>query len=104
MDSAANLTTATPSSVGLPVRTLASRIAGGESMGDPTRLEAFMKSRGIKPLALARVSGYSRQYLLRVRKGRAEPSRPIIAAIVDACRKLSHEPVKATDLFDLGGE
>ncbi|MEK6372275.1 MAG: helix-turn-helix transcriptional regulator [Acidobacteriota bacterium] len=73
-------------------------------MGHPTRLEAFMESHGIKPMALARASGYSRQYLLRVRKGRTEPGRPFIAAIVDACRKLSHEPVKATDLFDLGGE
>ena len=73
-------------------------------MGHPTRLEAFMNSRGIRPMALARASGYSRQYLLRVRKGRAEPSRLVIAAIVDACRKLSHEPVKAADLFDLGGD
>lgn len=73
-------------------------------MGNPTRLEAFMKSRGIRPMALARASGYTRQYLLRLRKGQAEPRRQCIAAIVEACRKLSHEPAKATDLFDLGGE
>jgi predicted transcriptional regulator len=73
-------------------------------MGDPTRLEAFIQSRGIKPISLARASGYSRQYVLRLRKGLTEPSRQCIAAIVEACRELSHERVKATDLFELGGE
>ena len=67
----------------------------------PTRLESFIKSRGIKPAHLARESGYSRQHLLRIRMGRMEPTRRCIAAIAAACRRLSHEPVKAADLFDL---
>jgi predicted transcriptional regulator len=66
-----------------------------------SKLEAFLKSRGIKPAHLARESGYSRQHLLRIRMGRMEPTRRCIAAIVAACRKLSHEPVRAADLFDL---
>jgi len=70
----------------------------------PTRLEQYLKSRGIKPAHLARESGYSRQHLLRIRMGRMEPTRRCIAAIVMACRRLSHEPVRATDLFDLEGE
>jgi predicted transcriptional regulator len=67
----------------------------------PTRLETFIKSRGIKPAHLARESGYSRQHLLRIRMGRMDPTRRCIAAIVSAIRRLSHEPVKPEDLFDL---
>jgi len=70
----------------------------------PTRLEAFLKSRGIKPAHLARESGYSRQHLLRIRMGRMEPTRRCIAAIVGACRRLSREHVQAVELFDLEGE
>ena len=67
----------------------------------PTRLETYMKSRGIKPAHLARESGYSRQHLLRIRMGRMEPTRRCIAAIVVACRRLANEHVRAVDLFDL---
>jgi len=67
----------------------------------PTRLETFLKSRGIKPAHLARESGYSRQHLLRIRMGRMEPTRRCIAAIVAASRRLSREPVRAADLFEL---
>ena len=66
-----------------------------------TRLESFLKSRGVKPAHLARESGYSRQHLLRIRMGRMEPTRRCIAAIVAACRRLSHEQVRANDLFEL---
>jgi predicted transcriptional regulator len=66
-----------------------------------TKLEAFLRSRGVKPLHLARESGYSRQHLLRVRMGRMEPTRRCIASIVAALRRLTHEHVRATDLFDL---
>ncbi len=69
-----------------------------------TRLETFLKSRGIKPAHLARESGYSRQHLLRIRTGRMEPTRRCIAAIVSACRRLSRENVKAADLFELEDE
>jgi hypothetical protein len=33
-----------------------------------------------------------------------EPTRRCIAAIVAACRRLSREAVKPTDLFDLEGD
>jgi hypothetical protein len=36
--------------------------------------------------------------------GRMEPTRRCIAAIVAACRRLSHEAVRANDLFDLEGD
>ena len=70
----------------------------------PTRLEIFIKSRGIKPAHLARESGYSRQHLLRIRLGRMEPTRRCIAAIVAACRRLARENVRASDLFELDTE
>lgn len=69
-----------------------------------TRLESFIKSRGIKPAHLARESGYSRQHLLRIRMGRMEPTRRCIAAIAAACRRLSGEPVRAAQLFELDEE
>ena len=69
-----------------------------------TRLEQFIKSRGIKPAHLARESGYSRQHLLRIRMGRMEPTRRCIAAIAAACRRLSGENVRASQLFELDEE
>ena len=69
-----------------------------------TKLESFLKSRGIKPAHLARESGYSRQHLLRIRMGRMEPTRRCISAIVGACKRLAKDQVRATDLFDLDGD
>ena len=69
-----------------------------------TRLESFIRSRGIKPAHLARESGYSRQHLLRIRMGRMEPTRRCIAAIAAACRRLSGEGVRASELFELDEE
>lgn len=69
-----------------------------------TRLEDFLKSRGIKPAHLARESGYSRQHLLRLRMGRMDPTRRCMAAISAACRRLSGEPIHAWDLFELDSE
>jgi len=67
-----------------------------------TRLETFLKKHAIKPVDLARKSEYSRQHLLRLRKGRMEPTRRCIAALVKACSGILHQPVRASDLFDLG--
>src|SRR5947209_10359952 len=65
------------------------------------RLERFLKSRGIKPAHLAHESGYSRQFLLRLRLGRITPTRRCVAEIIRACRRLAREPGRASDLFDL---
>src|SRR5437016_9852510 len=66
----------------------------------PTRLETFIKSRGIKPAHLARESGYSRQHLLRIRFGRMLPSLACIASIVIAARRLTRERVRPEQLFE----
>lgn len=66
-----------------------------------TKLETFIKAKGIKPSKLALKSEYSRQHLLRVRMGKMEPTRRCIKAITQACRLLAKEDVQASDLFDL---
>ena len=70
-------------------------------MHGPTKLETFLKSRGVKPTHLARECGYSRQHLLRIRMGRMEPTRRCIAAIAATLRRLTKEPVEASDVFEL---
>jgi hypothetical protein len=66
-----------------------------------TKLETFLKSRGIKPAHLARESGYSRQHLLRIRLGRMEPTRRCMIEVAAACARLSRERVAVSDVFDL---
>lgn len=70
-------------------------------LSGPTKLEAFIQSRHIKPAVLARIAKYSRQHVLRIRKGEMDPSRRCMAALAKAARKLSREAVSANDLFDL---
>jgi transcriptional regulator with XRE-family HTH domain len=67
-----------------------------------TKLETFICSRGIKPAQLARESGYSRAHLYRIRMGTSEPTGRGLRAIAAACRRLSRESVRASDLFELG--
>ena len=66
-----------------------------------TKLDRWMVVHEVKPLHVALESGYSRQHLLRIRKGQMEPTRPCIKAIVRALRRITHEEVKAADVFDL---
>jgi len=66
----------------------------------PTRLEAFLRTLGIKPVRLGREPGYSRQYLLLVRKGLATPSARCKASILGGCRRLTRKRVRYGDLFD----
>jgi DNA-binding phage protein len=65
-----------------------------------TRLEGFIREHALKPSHVARESGYSRQHLLRLRRGQMEPTRACIAAIVDACRRLTRMGVRPEELFD----
>ncbi len=69
-----------------------------------TRLEQFLKARRIKPIHLARESGYSRQHLLRLRHGLMEPTRACIAAIVSAASRLTGSSVRPEELFVLSLE
>jgi len=69
-----------------------------------TRLEDFMTRNGVKPMHLAKKAGISRQHLLRVRKGTADPARPTIKALTMAMCRLLGRDVHASDLFDLGDD
>ena len=60
----------------------------------------FLKTHGIKPAHLARECGYSRQYLLRVRFGRLQPTWQCTRAVTAACRRLRREPVRPHDLVE----
>lgn len=69
-----------------------------------TRLERFLRSRGITYNDVEREANYTRQSLLRIRLGRSEPRRDSIARIVSALRRLTLEPVDAEDVFELSIE
>jgi tetratricopeptide (TPR) repeat protein len=69
-----------------------------------TRLQRFLKERGLKYVDVARESGYSRQHLLRLRSGRMEPTRRCIAALVAAVSRLTRSKVRPEDLFVLSYE
>jgi hypothetical protein len=65
-----------------------------------TRFQKFLLTRQIRYADLVRASGYSKQHILRIRKGLSYPTRRCIAALVLACRRLTKEKVTASDLFD----
>lgn len=72
-------------------------------ISDATRLEWFIRTRGLKPRHLAQEAGISRQHLLRLRKGKAQPTSETIASVRRACARLLHKRVSVHDLFDIGG-
>jgi hypothetical protein len=69
-----------------------------------TRLEDFMTRNGVRPVQLATAAGISRQFLLRVRKGWADPTRPVIKDLTIAARRMLHRHVRASELFELGDD
>ena len=67
-----------------------------------TRLERFLTARGIDRTRFAKETGYSRQWVQRVRFGDAEPTAKSIPAIVRAARLLAKDAsITANDLFPL---
>jgi transcriptional regulator with XRE-family HTH domain len=57
----------------------------------PTRLQTFLKSTGIRPAHLAHDAGVSRQHLLRLREGTAEPTRHMMVILATAARRTCDE-------------
>lgn len=67
-----------------------------------TRLDRFLVARGIDRTRFARETGYSRQWVLSVRYGDAEPTAGSIPHFVRAARLLTKDrSIKANDLFPL---
>lgn len=80
---------------------------GRTPQGTPTRLEEFIRANDLLPALLAEEAGISRQHLLRLRFGIAEPTRPMMIWITVAARRLVNQQrhgrrVRLTELFDLG--
>lgn len=69
-----------------------------------TRLELFLVSRGIKGPHLAREASMSRQHVLRVKQGAMDITRGKMAKLVSAARRLTLEPIRPEDLFELVAE
>lgn len=66
-----------------------------------TKLEQFLRENNLRPGAIAKQAGYSRQHLLRLRRGEMEPTRASMVAIAAACAHLLGRSVHCSDLFDL---
>ena len=64
-----------------------------------TKLEGFLRSRGIRPVHFAGESGYSRRHLFRLRFGRIEPALRCVVDLTKAARRITREAVRARDLF-----
>jgi tetratricopeptide (TPR) repeat protein len=69
-----------------------------------TRLELVIRKHHLRPADIAKAIDFTRQHLLRLRFGLAEPSRRFILAVTPVIAQLSHEPVTADDLFERGYE
>jgi tetratricopeptide (TPR) repeat protein len=67
-----------------------------------TRFELVLRSRGVRPIDVARATAYSRQHLLRLREGLPVSARFRTAAL-DALRHLTHSPLAAEEVFEPEG-
>lgn len=87
------------SAAALPFRL--SRLPETVARPSRTKLDEFLRAHSIKPALLARVSGYSRQHLLRLRLGRTEPTPRCVVHLTAAVRRITGDDVKPRDLFDI---
>jgi len=65
-----------------------------------TTLERFLRRNELKPLKVAHEAGLSRQQLLRIRRGEADPGIMTATRIRDACGRLLCRAVSFDELFD----
>ena len=72
-----------------------------DKVHEVTRLEWFIRTHGLKPAWVAREAEISRQHLLRLRKGLAEPSRKVMVLLRRGCSRLLHRRVALRDLFEV---
>lgn len=68
---------------------------------DGTRLDTFMEANKLRPTNVAREAGISRQHLLRIRSGKADPTILTAMRIRDACGRLLLRPVLIAELFSV---
>ena len=70
-------------------------------MQEATRLDTFIRQNVLKPAQLARTAYISRQHLLRLRKGKDDPSRHVMVRLMMACTMILRRKVRIDELFDL---
>lgn len=73
----------------------------GKRRSPCSKLDTFLVRNRLRPAEVARLSGCSRQHLLRLRRGIAEPTRPVMRALRLASGKLLRRRVRAEELFDV---
>ena len=66
-----------------------------------TRLETFMRANTITPRRLAMAAGVSRQHLLRLRRGIAEPTREVMVRLALAASVMRSRRVFIVEMFEL---
>jgi len=69
-----------------------------------TRLQRFITANKIKPSRLARISGVSRQHLLRLRRGVMDPRRVTMVLLARGCSHLLGRWVSLDELFDIAND
>jgi tetratricopeptide (TPR) repeat protein len=69
-----------------------------------TRLELVIRKHHLRPADIAKAIDFTRQHLLRLRFGLAEPSRRFILAVTPVIAQLSPERITPDDLFERGYE
>jgi len=69
-----------------------------------TRLELVIRKHHLRPADIAKAIDFTRQHLLRLRFGVAEPSRRFIVAVTPVIAQLSHDQITPDDLFERGYE
>jgi hypothetical protein len=67
-----------------------------------TRIDRLRARLGIAPSAWADATRKPRGQLLRYRSNQAEPRCSVLADLVRGTRKLTQEPLRASDFYDLG--
>lgn len=67
-----------------------------------SRLGHFMLDNELETKEVAELAGISRQHLLRLRQGTAEPTRPMMIWLATTCGLLLARRVRVSQLFDLG--
>ena len=66
-----------------------------------TRLDQFITDWGVMPIRFARKAGVSRQHLLRLRQGLAEPTRATMCKLALAASAMRNERVFISQMFEL---
>ena len=66
-----------------------------------TRLEKYIQEWGVMPTRFARKAGISRQQLLRLRNGAAEPTRAMMCKLALAASAMRNERVFIVEMFEL---